>query len=237
MKRINKINICALALSIISLGFSFIKITPYEVTSETYVGIMVSALGVIVTLLIGYQILNVFDVNRNIESLNLKIAENSKQYNYAINKLRLYENLLHSSLNIINASKAINNGNNLEAFYYYHKTLIFLLDTDTEEFDPIFRDMRDKIANININSFSFGLIYKLNSQDELVDENVLSRINSYKDLISEDENIIRKNSNFKIIKIEYERIMNHFHDRLNNIIKKPNKQLSSSEKERIMNPS
>lgn len=217
MKRINKISICALALSIISLGFSLIKITPYEVTSETYIGIMVSALGMIVTLLIGYQVLNVFDVNRNIESLKSKITEQSNLYNDSINKLRLYENLLHSSLNILNANKEISNGNILAAFYYYHKTLIFLLDTDTEDFNPIFRDMRDKIANISINSFSFGLIYKLNSQDELVDENVLSRINSYKDLISEDENIIRKNSNFKIIKIEYDRIMNHFHDRLNNI--------------------
>lgn len=237
MKRINKTNVCALAISIISLGFSFIKITPYEVTSETYVGIMVTALGVIATLLIGYQVLNVFDVNRNIESLNTKISEQSNLYNDAINKLHLYENLLHSGLSMINANKEINNGNILAAFYYNHRTLIFQLNTDIEDFKPIFREMRNLIANINISAFSFGAIYKLNSQNELVDENILSIINSYKELITEDENNIRKSSNFKIIKIEYERIMNHFYDRLNNIIKKPNEPLSSSEIDRIINPS
>lgn len=43
-------------LCVISLGFSLFRVFPCEVGNETFLGIVLSAVGIIVTLVMGYQI-------------------------------------------------------------------------------------------------------------------------------------------------------------------------------------
>lgn len=61
------INLFLLSLCVIALGFSIARVVPCEITTETYIGILVTLLGVIVTVAIGYQIYSVFKFRDDLE--------------------------------------------------------------------------------------------------------------------------------------------------------------------------
>ena len=62
------INLILLLLSIIAILFLLLKVTPFEVTSETYIGTIVSLLSLAAAFVIGYQIYNAIEFRREIKN-------------------------------------------------------------------------------------------------------------------------------------------------------------------------
>lgn len=235
-------NILVGFISILALFFSLLKITPFEVTSEAYIGIIVSALSIAATLVIGYQIYNVIEIKRTLKQFDEKIQQQDSQYKSIIekntgleSKLLIQNSLLQGGFDIINANFELNKGNAKAAFYFNHHSLIFYLQSDMNDFQPIFDNLRKNIVSLSSQSFTLG--YTTNQNGELINPNIILDINSYKAIINSDENIIREQPNFAIIQTEYNRVIGHFYKRIDDIIRKPDIQLSELEKDKILNPS
>lgn len=79
------ISIIGLIVSVIAIGFSLLRIVPFVITSETYLGIIATFIGISVTMLIGYQIVNTLEIKREI--LEQRKLTNELQYmNDVLNK-------------------------------------------------------------------------------------------------------------------------------------------------------
>lgn len=235
-------NIIVGFISILALFFSLFKITPFAITSETYIGIIVSALSIAATLVIGYQILNAIEIKRELKQFDEKVQQQDFKYKSIIEKntelerkLRIQESLFQGGFDIINANIELDKGNAKVAFYYNHHSLIYYLQSEFNDFQPIFDSLRTNIVYLSIQSFI--LEYTTNQNGELINQDVISDINSYKSIINSDENIIRKQPNFIIIQTEYNRVIGYFYKRIDDIIRKPDIQLSEFEKDKILNPS
>ena len=50
----------------IAIGFSLLKVTPFEITGETYVGTIVTLLSLAAAFVIGYQIYNAIEFKKDI---------------------------------------------------------------------------------------------------------------------------------------------------------------------------
>lgn len=229
-------------ISILALIFSLLKVTPFTITSETYIGTIVSALSIATTLIIGYQIYNAMEIKSDLKQFGKKIQQQNSQYKSIIEKntelekkLRVQDSLLQGGFDIISANFELNKGNTKAAFYFNHHSLIFYLQSDMNDFQPIFDNLRKNIVSLSIHSFTYG--YMTNQNGELINQDIISDINSYKEIINSEENIIREQPNFVIIQTEYNRVIGHFYKRLDDFIKNPNIQLSEVEKDKILNPS
>ena len=67
-----------LLVSLISLGFSLFRITPFTFDNGTYIGIITTLIGISVTLLIGYQIINSFEIRKEISEMRKTIEDFKK---------------------------------------------------------------------------------------------------------------------------------------------------------------
>lgn len=235
-------NILVGLISIVALFFSLLKITPYEVTSETYIGIIVSALSIATTLIIGYQIYNIIEIKKELKLFNKKAQQQNSQYRNIVkknaeleSKLRIQDSLLQGGLDAINANFEQNKGNTKASFYFNHRSLIFYLQSDLNNFQTIFNSMRENIISFTMQSFTMG--YTTNENGELINPDIISDIKAYIGMIHSNENIIRKQPNFTIIQTEYDRVMKHFYKRIEDIKRNPQMQLSDLEKNNILNPS
>lgn len=235
-------NIIVGFVSILALIFSLVKITPFEVTSEAYIGTIVSTLSIAATLVIGYQIYNAIEIKRTLKQFDEKIQQQGSQYKSIIeknteleSKLLIQNSLLQGGFDIINANFELNKGNAKAAFYFNHHSLIFYLQSDMNDFQPIFDNLRKNIVALSVQSLILG--YTTNQNGELINPDIISDINSYKAIINSDENIIRNQPNFVIIQTEYNRVIGHFYKRIDDIVRTPNMQLSELEKDKILNPS
>jgi hypothetical protein len=59
----------SLFLSILAVAFSIIRIEPFAITEATYIGIIVSSMGIIFAIFVGYQIYNVIEVKTELQKL------------------------------------------------------------------------------------------------------------------------------------------------------------------------
>lgn len=232
------------SVSIAALVFSLLKITPFEISSETYIGIIVSALSIAATLIIGYQIYNTIEIKNKLKQFDKKIRQQNIKYKLILEKntalekeLQIQNSLFQGGLDIINANFEQDKGNEKAALYFAHHSLSFYLASNMNDFQPIFNIMRKNIATLSIQSFSFGRIIPTDNSGELIDPIIISDIIAYKDLILSDGEKIKGHPNFAQIKTEYERVINHFSQRINHILKHPNILLTEEEKTRILNPS
>lgn len=64
------INLMLFSAAIVAIGFSLLRVVPFEVTESTYIGIIVTFIGIIVTVLVGI---------RFIMQLNLKKILKNKE--------------------------------------------------------------------------------------------------------------------------------------------------------------
>ena len=61
------INLLLFILVCLALLFAILKITPFEITGDTYIGTIVSLLSLAVAFVIGYQIYNAIELRREIK--------------------------------------------------------------------------------------------------------------------------------------------------------------------------
>jgi len=74
-------SVFVLIISLTALGFSLIKITPFSINGDTFIGIIATFIGISVTLLIGYQILNYFEIRKDLDEIKEAKSEISATQN------------------------------------------------------------------------------------------------------------------------------------------------------------
>lgn len=244
-------------LSATALLFSLIRVLPFEVTEDTYMGTMATFLSIAVTLVIGYQILNVIEIRRD---LNAQKEDNLKlkgKLHSLINDIQLtateqslaqkeLETNTQGKLLILDSLIEYHSGQGIvtcaSAFQKMHDAVFCCLNGDVKEYERIFSYMRRFICDMNYRSFGVtGLtIFDdgrriVNDTNHPYSQRELSEvINDYTQPIIECKKRIESHKNYGNIKFEYERIMEHLERVLNNILKEPNKELSTEEIEFIM---
>lgn len=242
----NLISIIAIVISVIAIGFSLLRITPLEITSDTYIGIIATFIGIAVTMLIGYQIVNTLEIKKEVAEQR-KLANDLKQMSEDLNKtIERQKNEMQEGFDII--STLVNyqekdSRSSIQAFRSLHRVLVISLGTDRTEYEWIFKLLRKYIADINWQNFVSGfttssegrhICNTTHSEDKGKD--LKDIIKEYTDVVDKDEQQIRENGNFCRIQIEYDRVMRSFRKRIDEIIKDPEKEITPEEELAITNP-
>ena len=64
-----KLAIISIVISTIALGVSLFHIEPFSISESTYIGIIVSSMGIVFTALVGYQIFNSIEIKKDLQDL------------------------------------------------------------------------------------------------------------------------------------------------------------------------
>lgn len=246
----NLISIITIVISVIAIGFSLLRITPFEITSDTYIGTIATFIGIAVAMLIGYQIVNTLEIKKEVAEQR-KLANDLKQMNEDLNKtIENQKKEMQEGFDILfTLVRYQENGwtSSIQAFCSLHASLVISLGTDRTEYEWIFKLLRKYIADINSRNFTYSIITLSNSTlnsrfiCDSIDgkhhkEDLKNIIKEYTDIVDKDEKKIREDGNFCRIQIEYDRVMKLFHKRIDEINTNPQKDITSEEKFAITNP-
>lgn len=240
------INLILFLLAIIAIGIALLKVTPFEITGDTYIGVMVSLLSLIATFIIGYQIYNTIELRKEIfeqRKLYDVIVQKNKEMN---EKYEEQNNQTQEGFDIVSAFICYNSGQSFlvcgEAFVKMHRALVCSINTNRTDYEWIFSHLRLYISQFNWQTFCTGCYknkdgnYIVNVVGENYGRLLKSIIDDYLLPIKEDEQRIRTDKNFCKIQCEYNRVMRIFYDRINSILTDPMKVLSPEEQNEIVNP-
>lgn len=242
----NKITICAFAFSIIATCLSLFRITPLEFSNDIYLGLLATFIGIAVTMLIGYQIVNTLEIKKDITEQR-KLANVLEKMNQDLTKtVETQKNEMKEGFDII--TTLINYQeygwtSSIQAFCSLHRALVSSLKTDRIEYEWILNLLRKYIANINWRNFAGGFNTLSDGRNicntpdcKNYNKELKDIIKEYTDLIDNDEAQLRVDENFCRIQMEYDRVMRLFRKRIDEIINEPNKNLTQEEKYAITNP-
>jgi len=224
----NRLSIIALLFSLIAVAFAFFRITPFEITSDIYIGVVATFVAVSVTLVIGFQIINTLEIRKEIYEQR-KMSEELKQLHIELNKtIETQQNEMEEGFAIINAFIQYQKGYTYchSAFSFLHHALVASLNTNRTEFQEIFEWLKEFIAGIDWLNFECGVLVKRNNSitcdspdNPHYQKEFKDIIKEYTNDIDEDEKKIRGNQNFCRISMEYDRIMILYRKRISEIIK------------------
>lgn len=233
MKRQNWINVLFSILIIISLLFSFLKVTPFALEGDTYIGIIVTLLSMATTFVIGYQIYNAIEPHK-------EIKEQRNMYNNILRKNHEQEEIIlqqqatmQGGFDIISAlikynSKESEIGKYIDSFCAMHHALINSLKIKRQDYSLIFYYMKRCIILMNTQDI-VGTVSR-NKKDKFFyittpgdnwGRKFADVVNEYRANIHKDEVIIRQSEFFWTIQSRYDKIMKYFEDRLNELINDP----------------
>ena len=185
------LSIIALIIAVVALGFSLCRITPFTFGSETYIGIIATFIGICVTLLVGFQIINTLAISNDIKQLSAKIAEVEESKKHIIQ----IENEVQEAFDLIAAKlHSTVDAECVLAVIMQHKALISSLKSGRTNYDDIFFDLKQYITKMHTGYYATG------PGNE-------RKIGEYKKRINEDSEIIKSQTNYTTIKYEYERII------------------------------
>lgn len=225
--------IAIVALFILQL----IRVEPQIVwSSETYIGIFVALIGIAVTMIIGYQIINAIDIksdlrsmrkdidNQRNELLNTICTVNEKQH-----ELSEHINNINASVNegikILDALRIGSDGNiiskDFDAFCKLHEALLDGLDYDSPNYLFILQSMEEYGRKIYTQSFGGGFsinkdgLYFCSSNSpyfnrklsDVLEEEILPNIR-------EVETKIKAHKKFSAISLIYIELMKKFYNRV-----------------------
>lgn len=211
-------NIIVLTISLTALAFSFIKVIPFSVSSDTYIGTIATFIGVSVTLLIGFQIFNYLELRKELT----KLKRSKKEIKKTKKNISKLEHEVQESLDIITAKFASGEQEKcVHAFLLQQKALISSLKTERKDFQNIFSGLKEYKKGIHTGYFATGNIAE-----------VEKKVDDYIKISKKYDSKIKKLKNYHIIKYEYEHIMNCFYTRLENA--KQNNDLKQEKIEEIM---
>lgn len=257
------INYLLALLSIVAIVFSIIRIFPFSVDGDTYVGTLISLLAIIVAIIIGYQIINVIEIRRELsdarkanynilmksKELERKIRKNNHDLEQSINtKIAILENItkeqeycMQEGFDIMSALVEYNSGQNFTtcaiAFASMHKALLSSIKTNRTDYEWIFYWLRKYISLMQMQSFYVSVDKRKeeNTHSPYPEKRISEILDDYSKPIYDVDAEIRKDKNYIKIKMEYERVMRHFKKRLNDILANPIKVPSQDEVDEIMN--
>lgn len=211
-------NIIILVTSLTALVFSLLKITPFSVNGDTYIGIIATFIGISVTLLIGFQIINYFEIRKELTELK----QSKKEIFETQKRISIIEHEMQESLDVISAKfTSFEQDKCVEAFLIQQNALISSLRAERKEYKNIFRGLKEYITIMQPGYFATGT--KTQIEEKIAD---------YIQRSEEIDSQLKKLENYYCIKYEYEHIMKCFYSRLDNA--KQYKAVSQKEREEIL---
>lgn len=96
------------------------------ITLDTYVGVIVALLAIIVTIVLGWQIFNIFELRQKMEEMN----ELKSQFNEQSEKIKKLSSRVEHVMNLTWGDNEMSNKNYGLATYYYIKSLSHALAMD-----------------------------------------------------------------------------------------------------------
>lgn len=201
------LSLLAFVISLVALAVFICKVEPYSVvTIDTYIGVIAGFIGLAVTLLIGYQIYNAFDLRQRIAAAEtLKISlENQQQQLEMLN----YEQ--SEGFEIIQARLFYKTpGMILDAFLHFHSAIKYALSVDHkhEGYDWLLDELELYMTKITNGTFV----------DCMYSEDFQNKIEKLRNLYKENDSNIRNHPNYFYIRNKYEELMLKFEKRLDNI--------------------
>ena len=153
------INCVLFIICLTALGFSLMKITPFEIGEDAYVGIITTLLSLAVAFVIGYQIYNAVELKNDVKEqrrlLELAKKENDEYKNYLVKQK--YQT--QEGFDIISALMTYNSGGDtspINAFAQMHHALLSSIETDRTDYEWIFMNMRKFISELSSRAFTQG---------------------------------------------------------------------------------
>ena len=124
------LSLCSL-LSVICLFLTLIRVSPYVVEEATYIGTMVSLMGVLFTLVVSYQIYNIIDLNRRFRQVDTALTSMETLHSQLNNRIANIDDLLllvSGQGCVTRALTAINNDRDDDAIVLLLKGICNFLD-------------------------------------------------------------------------------------------------------------
>lgn len=239
------INCVLFIICLTALGFSLMKITPFEIGEDAYVGVITTLLSLAVAFVIGYQIYNAVELKNDVKEqrrlLELTKKENDEYKNYLVKQK--YQT--QEGFDIISALMTYSSGgitSPINAFAQMHHALLSSIETDRTDYEWIFMNMRKFISEFSSRAFTQGSFTENGGEYYICDNN--KRVQKLSEFIDsqlkplyEEGTLLRKNPNFVKIEIEYNRVMKAFAKALDIIKDKPNVNVMPEDfKKEVLNP-
>lgn len=194
----------ALAISILTMVLFFVKVSSNSVVDGlTFIGVIAAFIGISVTLLIGYQIYNAVEIKNRLQ----KMQQLETEISDSKSKLTELSNLQEEAIAIIEAKILQAKGDFCNAFVRFHSAIKYSikLPFKREGYPLLLDDLADYMKDINITSFD-----NCSTSDQLITD-----IELFKDLFTEDMIQIKESPDYPIISYRYEELMDKFDTRLN----------------------
>lgn len=194
------------SISLVTLVLFFIKVTPNSIIGiDTFLGVIAAFIGISVTLLVGYQIYNAFEVKEKLKKVNeLEMLIKTTKEGFL-----LLKNEQNEDRCVVMARLYFRTDMPLDAFIRFHEALVFMLSTNSikEGLKWYFEELEMYMKNISVDSF----------HDWEDVQQLAVRVNGFKGLFVDDSDFIKKHENYYIVKDIYEELMNKFEIRLENV--------------------
>lgn len=197
----------SLTISIIVIILFFYRVGPNSIVDlGTFVGVSTAILGILITLLIGYQIYNAVDIRQKLSSID-ELNDEFQKKTLQIESMKIEHNEgIHILQARISATRQMQYPN---AFIKFNKAILYSLDVDHREegYDWLPDELENYILLIDGSFFS-------GAKDE-----VNKQVNDYISYSIEDTKAIRAHKNFYLIRNRYDRCIDAFFKRMDKIKK------------------
>jgi hypothetical protein len=197
------LSILAIILSVVSIVLYFFKFGPIQIDPIGYFGMTAAFIAVSVTLLVGFQIYNYFEIKNDVDLIKKKANEIDsfkEQMDKQSNKISAH--LLYLAGTIANTNK-----NYLYAINLNIGCLLYTINSEEENWvrsaSVLFDNLKSLLPEI---TRSAALRY---DGDPSYFDTTLNSIQEY-------DNKIRESENFKYIEERYEKFTRAFHRRFEN---------------------
>jgi len=229
------ISIIAIVLSIVTIILFFVKVSPNSVVdSNTFIGVCTACIGIAVTFIIGYQIVNALQIKEKLSnlkktSINLKALydESSKKMQEQDRKMKQQNYKMQEGFELTSAIRNYymnsETASRLLSFLDFHAALVFSIKTDRTEYDGIFYYMKKCIFSLVDTSFRVGQIsvsmddykIKIDCSDSRKLKDIINDVNAS---IKKEEESIRNEDGFRLISIEYDKVIELYKRRMSDIL-------------------
>ena len=198
----------AISISLVTLVLFLVKVTANSIIGiDTFLGVVGAFIGISVTLLVGYQIFNAFEIKEKLK----KVDELEAIIKTTKEDFHLLKNEQNEDRCVIMARLFFRTDMPLDAFIRFHEALVFMLSTNSikDGLKWYFEELEKCMKNISMISF----------HDWEDVQRLEVRVNDFKGLFVDDCDSIKKHKNYYIVKDRYDELMKKFEIRLENIAK------------------
>lgn len=158
------------------------------ISLDTFIGVIVALLAIIVTVAIGYQIINAIEVTDEIKQLKQRqdiIIENEQKLVENGNKYAKLAYNLQAGISHGNATSYYDKNQYIEAFAFYHSSLSFAIRADTPNLMNRIKHMRAIITLIFVNEKPVISYAKL-KQQIISDTEIIRNTAAYQNYLGEE---------------------------------------------------